>query len=65
LVKTTPKPNATKNSKGELVAPPPGELLDAEVADPNAGPVVEVPVDMMIDTVSERICEYFKTQSPT
>lgn len=23
LVKTTPKPNATKNSKGELVGPPP------------------------------------------
>jgi hypothetical protein len=27
FVKTTPKPNATKKSNGELVGPPPGGLL--------------------------------------
>jgi hypothetical protein len=64
-VKTTPKPNATKKSKGELVGPPPWELLDAEVADPDAAPAVEVPADMMFDTVSERFWEYLKTQSPS
>ena len=32
LVKTTPKPSATKKSKGELVGPPPPELGGDDVA---------------------------------
>ena len=31
-MKTTPKPNATKKSKGELVGPPPPELEPVVVA---------------------------------
>lgn len=32
FVKTTPKPSATKKSKGELVGPPPPELAADDVA---------------------------------
>lgn len=31
-MKTTPKPSATKKSKGELVGPPPPELAGDDVA---------------------------------
>lgn len=37
-MKTTPKPSATKKSKGELVGPPPPEVGAAEVA--AGGPTV-------------------------
>lgn len=39
FVKTTPKPSATKKSKGELVGPPPPELTADDVA---AGEVIAV-----------------------
>jgi hypothetical protein len=39
-VNTTPKPKATKKSKGELVGPPPPPPLGAELV--AAGAVVEV-----------------------
>lgn len=42
FVKTTPKPSATKKSKGELVGPPPPELLGAlDVAAGGATAVLE------------------------
>lgn len=51
MVNTTPKPSATKKSKGELVGPPPEEPPDAEVVVPKAVAAVGVLVDMTIDTV--------------
>ena len=45
FVKTTPKPSATKKSKGELVGPPPPELAADEVA---AGGVVGVLEDIVV-----------------
>ena len=52
-MKTTPKPRATKKSKGELVGPPPPPELADVVA---AGEVMEVAVlvddeDAIIETV--------------
>ena len=41
FVKTTPKPSATKNSKGELVGPPPPPELGAVVAAGGATEVLE------------------------
>ena len=41
FVKTTPKPSATKKSKGELVGPPPPELGAADVAAVGATAVLE------------------------
>ena len=40
-MKTTPKPSATKKSKGELVGPPPPELGTAEDAAGEGVAVVE------------------------
>ena len=40
-MKTTPKPSATKKSKGELVGPPPPELGAADVAAGGATAVLE------------------------
>ena len=49
FVKTTPKPNATKNSRGELVGPPPPfwfagveDIVGGEVVDAGTGVEVEV-----------------------
>ena len=41
FVKTTPKPSATKKSKGELVGPPPPELGGVDVAAGGATAVLE------------------------
>jgi len=51
LVKTTPKPRATKNSSGELVGPLLFELVGADVA---AEPAELVGVDMVLSCVSYR-----------
>lgn len=57
LVKTTPKPRATKNRSGELVGPlfDPGLLADVEAA---GGPT-DVPVGVaMADTVEVGSCAW-------
>ena len=41
FVKTTPKPNATKKSRGELVGPPPPELEGLDVAAGGATAVLD------------------------
>lgn len=41
FVKTTPKPSATKKSKGELVGPPPPELGTDDVAAGGATALLE------------------------
>ena len=46
FVNTTPKPSATKKSKGELVGPPPPELGGDDVAAGGAIAVLEGTVDV-------------------
>ena len=53
-MKTTPKPRATKKSKGELVGPPPPELAGDVVA---AGGPMEVAVGMLLVDVEDAILE--------
>ncbi len=48
-MKTTPKPRATKKSKGELVGPPPPELAGDDVA---AGGATEL-LDGIADDAAE------------
>ena len=53
-MKTTPKPRATKKSKGELVGPPPPELAGDVVA---AGEPVEVADGMVLVDGEDAILE--------
>ena len=52
FVKTTPKPSATKKSKGELVGPPPPELAGDDVAAGGATALLE---DIMVDAAEVAI----------
>jgi hypothetical protein len=53
LVKTTPKPSATKNSKGELVGPP--ELLEDEWVEVAVGAELAVVAEDMFAPLVCRI----------
>ncbi len=49
-MKTTPKPSATKKSKGELVGPPPPELGGDDVAAGGATALLEELGEVMVVT---------------
>lgn len=62
FVKTTPKPSATKKSKGELVGPPPPELA-ADVVAAGAGIAVlelVVTVGLAIFAIGRGCCSIFR-----
>lgn len=46
FVNTTPKPNATKNSSGELVGPPPPPFEPPPPLDDGVGPGAGIPVEV-------------------
>jgi hypothetical protein len=55
FVKTTPKPNATKNSRGELLPPPPPPPPDADEDVLGAGEVVDCGGGMVLEGVGVEV----------